>query len=208
MFLSGHPLDNYRFEIQHYGATTIAEFNEFREAITLQPNPGRSFRLIGLVAEAQHRVARSGNKFGTYVIEDYSGKMEFPLFSEDYLKISPFLQAGSTVYITGYFKQRFNKSEFEFKVTQVSLAESLKKTLTRQVNIQVHPKDLNEEIIRFVEKNVREFPGQASLRFILSEPRNKLKISLVNSNSGFEMNDEFIGFLHDKPELEVQVVSS
>ena len=80
--------------------------------------------------------------------------------------------------------------------------------MTLQVNIQVHPKDLNEEIIRFVEKNVRDFPGQASLRFILSEPRNKLKISLVNSNAGFEMNDEFIGFLQDKPELEVQVVSS
>jgi DNA polymerase III subunit alpha len=208
MFLSGHPLDNYRFEIQHYGATTIADFNEFKDAITLQPNPGRIFRVIGLVADAQHRVARSGNKFGTYVIEDYSGKMEFPLFSEDYLKLSPFLQQGSTVFITGYFKQRYNKAEFEFKVQQVSLAETLKRQLTRQVNIQVHPQDLNEEMITFVEKNLKNFPGQASLRFILAEPRNKLRISLVNTNSGFELNEDMIKFLQDKPELEVQVLTT
>ena len=208
MFLSGHPLDNYRFEMYHYGATTIADFNEFKEAITMHPNPGRMFRLIGLLADVQHRVARSGNKFGTYIMEDYTGKMEFPLFSEDYLRLSPFLQLGSTVYITGYFKQRYNKAEFEFKVQQVSLAETLKRTLTRQVNIQVHPKDVNEDIIQFVEKNMRNYPGNASLRIILAEPRNKLKISLVNTNSGFEMNEEMIHFLQEKPELEVQVLTN
>lgn len=208
MFLSGHPLDNYRFEIYHYNTTTVADFNEFRESIMLQPNPGRMFRIIGLVADAQHRVARSGNKFGTYVIEDYTGKMEFPLFSEDYLKLSPYLQLGSTVYITGFLKQRYNKAEYEFKVQQVSLAETLKRTLTRQVNIHVHPKDINEDMIRFVEKNMRNFPGAASLRFIVAEPRNKLKISLVNTNSGFEMNDEMIQFLQQKPELEVQVITN
>ncbi len=208
MFLSGHPLDNYRFEIYHYNTTTVADFNEFRESIMLQPNPGRMFRIIGLVADAQHRVARSGNKFGTYVIEDYTGKMEFPLFSEDYLKLSPYLQLGSTVYITGFLKQRYNKAEYEFKVQQVSLAETLKRTLTRQVNIHVHPKDINEDMIRFVEKNMRNFPGAASLRFIVAEPRNKVKISLVNTNSGFEMNDEMIQFLQQKPELEVQVITN
>jgi len=208
MFLSGHPLDNYRFEIYHYNTSTVFDFNEFRDSITLQPNPGRMFRIIGLVADAQHRVARSGNKFGTYVIEDYSGKMEFPLFSEDYLKLSPFLQLGSTVYITGFLKQRYNKAEYEFKVQQVSLAETLKRTLTRQVNIHVHPKDISEDMIKFVEKNMRNFPGSASLRFIVAEPRNKLKISLVNTNSGFEMNDEMIQFLQQKPELEVQVLTN
>jgi DNA polymerase-3 subunit alpha len=206
MFLSGHPLDNYRFEMHHYGATPISDFNEFKDSISVQANPGRSFRLIGLVADVQHRVARSGNKFGTYVIEDYTGKMEFPLFSEDYLRISPFLQQGTIVYINGYFKPRFNKIEYEFKVSQVSLAETLKRTLTKEIKLQVHPKDVSEDMINFVEKNMRNFPGNASLRFIITEPKNRLRISLVNTNKGFEMNEEMIEFLKDKPEMDVQVV--
>ncbi|MET0394907.1 MAG: DNA polymerase III subunit alpha [Chitinophagaceae bacterium] len=205
MFLSGHPLDHYRFEMKHYGLTPMNEFNEFRDSIRLQPNPGRMFRVLGLVADAQHKIARSGNKYGSFVIEDYTGKTEIVLFSEDYLRHSPFLLQGQTVYITGYFKQRYNKDEYEFKLTSVSLAETMKKQLTRQVNIEVHPQYVNSDVIGFVEKNLKHYPGPSTLRFVLKEPRNNMKISLVTSGKGIEMNEELIHFLEEKPELDVQV---
>ncbi|MGZ8557933.1 MAG: DNA polymerase III subunit alpha, partial [Chitinophagaceae bacterium] len=209
MFLSGHPLDHYRFEMKHYGITNIADFNEFKEAIKMQANPGRLFRILALVTGVQHRVAqKSGNKYGSYIIEDFSGKTEFVLFSEDYLRLSPYLQQGASVCITGYFKTRYNQGEFEFKVQQVSLAETLKKQLTKQVNVQVNPQNISKEMIHFIEKNLTNYPGQSSLRFILSEPKKDLKISLVTSRRGFEMNDEMIHFLQEKPELEVQVMTS
>ncbi|MBC7947071.1 MAG: DNA polymerase III subunit alpha [Chitinophagaceae bacterium] len=209
MFLSGHPLDHYRFEMKHYGISAVSDFNEFKEAISLQPNPGRSFRLLGLVADAQHRIARSGNKYGNFIIEDYSGKTEFPLFSEDYLKISPFLQQGSTVLITGYFKPRYNKDEYEFKVQQVSLAETLKKNLTKQVNIEVHPQDITLEMVEFVEKNMRSFRGgKTSLSFVLTEPKSNLRVNLTTGTNTIEMNEDLIHFLENKPELEIHVLTN
>lgn len=208
MFISGHPLDHYKFEIQHYGVTTLAGFNEFKEAITMNPNPGRMFRLIGLVSEAQHKISRQGNKYGNFIIEDYSGKTTLLLFSEDYMKFTPMLQQGNTVFIIGFFKQRYNRDEFEFKVLNVSLVETMKRHLTKQLNIEVHPKNINEEMIRFVEKNIKEFPGGATLKFTVTEPKNNWKISLVSLNNGFEMNNEMIDFLQQKPELEVQVITA
>ena len=118
MFMSGHPLDNFSFEIKYYGLTTIAEFNEFKEAVNLHPNPGRTFRIAGLVAEAQHRISKTGNKYGVFYIEDYSAKMELMLFSDDYVKFSNYLEAGMAIFLTGTFRQRYSKSEFEFKVSQ------------------------------------------------------------------------------------------
>jgi DNA polymerase-3 subunit alpha len=208
MFISGHPLDHYKFEIRHYGVTTLADFNEFKEAITMNPNPNRMFRLIGLVSEAQHKISRQGNKYGNFIIEDYSGKTTLLLFSEDYMKFTPMLQQGNTVFIIGFFKQRYNRDEFEFKVLNVSLVETMKRHLTKQLNIEVHPKNINEEMIRFVEKNMKEFPGGATLKFTVTEPRNNWKISLVSLSNGFEMNNEMIDFLQRKPELEVQVISA
>jgi DNA polymerase-3 subunit alpha len=208
MYLSGHPLDHYRFEMRHYGVTPISEFNEFREAITMQPNPGRQFRLIGLVAEAQHKIARNGNKYGNFIIEDYSGRTEIPLFREDYLRISPMMVQGSTVLIHGCFRQRYNSTtEFSFNVTGVSLAESMKKNMTRMVHIEAHPQDISGETVSFIENNLKKYPGKTSLRIILSEPRNKMKINLATM-SGFEMNEEMIEFLESRPELEVQVVTT
>ena len=207
IFLSGHPLDNYRFEMKHYGVTVLNDFNEFREAIKMQPNPGRPFRIVGLVADAQHRIARSGNKYGNFVIEDYSGKTEFPLFSEDYMRLTPILQQGSTVLINGYFKPRYNKDEFEFKVMSVSLAETMMRNMTKQVTIESHPQNISKEIVNFVEKNIKNFPGSSTLKFTLAEPKNRMKISLITTNTGFEMNEEMIQFLENRPELEVQVLT-
>lgn len=205
IFISGHPLDNYRFEMKHYGITPLADFNEFKETIKTQSNISRSFRIVGLVADAQHRIAKSGNKYGNFIIEDYSGKTEFPLFSEDYLRLTPILQQGSTVLIYGYFKQRYNKDEFEFKVTSVSLAETMKRNMTKQLTIETNPQFIKEETVHFIERNMKANPGKSILKFILTEPKNKLKISLLSLNGGFEMNEELIEFLEKSPELDVQV---
>ena len=182
-------------------------FNEFRDNIQSQANPGRPFRLIGLVSDAQHKIARSGNKYGNFIIEDYSGKTDFVLFSEDYLRLSPFLQQGSTVFITGYCKQRYNRDEFEFKVMTVSLAETVKKNLTRQLTIEAHPKDISPDVVAFVEKNIKSYPGKSSLKFSIAEPKKQMKISLITMGSGFEMNEELIQFLEKKPEFDVQVLT-
>jgi DNA polymerase-3 subunit alpha len=63
-------------------------------------------------------------------------------------------------------------------------------------------------MISFIQKNLKYHPGSSVLRFILSEPKNNMRISLVTANGGFEMNEEMIHFLQEKPELEVQVLTS
>jgi DNA polymerase-3 subunit alpha len=208
MFLSGHPLDHFKFEMKHYSVIPIADFNEFRENIRVNPNPNRGLRLIGLVADAQHKISKNGNKYGNFIIEDYSGKTELMLFSEDYMKFTPFLQQGNTVFITGYFRQRYNREEFEFKVMNVSMVETLKKNLTKQVTIEINPQYLDEAMIKFLEKNLKDYPGRTTLRITLIEPKQSRKLSLVTLDNGFEMNDELIAFLDSKPELEVQVITN
>ncbi|HUR31050.1 MAG TPA: DNA polymerase III subunit alpha, partial [Saprospiraceae bacterium] len=205
MFMSGHPLDNYKFELKHYGLTPITEFNEFKEAVNLLPNPGKLFRIAGLVASAQHRISKNGNKYGVFFIEDYTGKMELTLWSDDYVKFCNYLEAGTAVFITGCFKQRYAASLFEFKVTNITLLETMKKICTKKVSIDTHPKHITEGVIGFLEKNIKDFPGNATLKFCLSDQPSKLKVALYNIEKGFEMNDEMAQFLQQSAELDVHV---
>jgi len=208
MFMSGHPLDHFKFEIHHYGITKLSDFNETRDAIGLQANPGKGFRLAGLVTDAQHRVTKTGKQFGSFVMEDYSGKSEFLLWSEDYARYSNYLEKGTNLFITGSFRQRFNKSEFEFKVDKMMLLESIKQQLTRQLVVDIDAGFVNEGLVQFVERNMKKFPGRSMLKFNILEPRNNHRISMYTLENGFEMNDEMAAFLESRPELEVQVVSA
>jgi DNA polymerase-3 subunit alpha len=206
MFMSGHPLDHFQFEIHHYGITKLGEFNEIKEAVTLLANPNKIYRLAGLVVDAQHRTSKMGKQFGSFVVEDYSGKSEFILWSEDYARYSNYLEKGKNLFLTGFFRQRYNKTEFEFKVDKMMLLESIKQHLTRQVVIDIEARLINEPLLNFIERNVKKFPGRSSLKFNISELRNNCKISLYTLENGFEMNDEMAAFLENTPEAEVQVV--
>jgi DNA polymerase-3 subunit alpha len=207
MFLSGHPLDHYKFELRHYGITSLSEFNEFKDAVHLQPNPGRMFRIVGLVTIADHKISRKGNRYGSFTIEDYSGKSELVLWGDDYVKFTPFLQQGSSLFITGFFKQRFATSEYEFKISGITMVETIKRNLTKQLIVDVHPKNITTDIVTFFDENVKKFPGRSTLRLNLNEPKDNLKISLVTMDNGFEMNDEMVDFLEANPDLDVQVLT-
>jgi DNA polymerase-3 subunit alpha len=130
MFMSGHPLDHFRFEIYHYNITQLADFNEIKEAAGLQANGNKQLRLAGLVVDAQHRVSKTGRQFGTFILEDYTGKSEFILWSDDYMRFTNYLEKGKNLFVTGSFRQRFNKAEYEFKVDKIILLETIKQHLT------------------------------------------------------------------------------
>ena len=119
------------------------------------PIPGKSFRLAGLVIDAQHRVTKTGKHFGSFTMEDYSGKSEFILWSEDYARFSNYLEKGKNIFMTGFFKARYNRAEFEFKVDKMMLLESIKPMLTKQLVIDLEARHLNEHMVRFLEKNLR-----------------------------------------------------
>ncbi len=209
IFISGHPLDHFRFEMKHYKITPLAEFNEFKEAILLHANPFQQFRLAGLVTAHNQRVTKTGKQFGICMIEDYGGNTEFALFGEDYVKFKDHFTPGSVVFITGTFKTRWNKADdFEFKINSVLLLETVKRTMTKQVVVDIEPRFLTEEMVSFVEKNVKKNPGKSNLKFNLFEPKENWKIGMYTVEKGFEMNDEMAEFLLDRPELGVNVLTA
>ncbi len=209
MFISGHPLDHFRFEINYYKITPITDFNEFKDAIKLHHNPFQQLRLAGLVAEANHRISKTGKQFGIFTLEDYSGKMELALFGEDYVRFKEHFKPGSVLFVTGNFKNRWNKNdEFDFKVSGVLLLETVKRTLTKQLIIETDPRFLTLDVVQFFEQNIRKNPGRSVFKLQLTDPTENLRVKMQTLEKGFEMNDDMAHFLMNRPDLEVQVIST
>jgi len=207
MFMSGHPLDHFSFEMRHYQFTPINDFNEVRDTLSVNLNQlGRIFKLAGLVTEVQHRMTKTGKNFGSFVIEDFTGKTDFILWSEDYIKFQNYLELGQKIFLTGSFRNRYNQpNAFEFKITNMSLLETVKQNQTRSIEISMHPSKLDIEILEFVEKNLKQNPGRASLKFNFVEPKEQLVASVRTYEKGFLMNDDMVSFLDKHPDLSVLV---
>lgn len=206
MFMSGHPLDHFKFELTHYGITQLSNFNEIKESKTLSAaNRDKHLRIAGLITDAQHRISRNGKNFGSMIIEDYSGKSELMLWSDDYVKFKNYLEKGNNILINGYFKPRYNGEDYEFKVVSMSLLETAKMNLTRNLEIIIQPGSITKEFVNFIEENVKANPGRSSLKFKIKEPKENLEIILNTTDKGFSMNEGMATFLLNNPDVEVNV---
>ncbi|GAO44345.1 DNA polymerase III subunit alpha [Flavihumibacter petaseus] len=198
IFISGHPLDHFRFEMRYYNIMSLQDFNEAKDNQALQAS-GRQFRIAGLVIDGQHRITRTGRNFGVLTLEDYSGKTEIMLWGEDYMRFKDYLDKGKSLFLTGSYKSRFNTEQYEFKVERICLLESIKSQQTKQLTLSVEPRHVSGTMIGFLEANFKRFPGKTGIRFNLG------KSSLYSIETGIEMNDELTAWLVQQPELSVKI---
>ena len=208
MYMSGHPLDNYKFELKHYNISSLNEYNEFKNNIGDIPNPAKQFRLAGLVIDAQHRKTKTGKDFGILTIEDFSGKSEFMLWSEDYVRYNNYLEKGMIVMVEGGFKKRYNSEQYEFRLAKLHLLDTVKTMLTKQVIIDIEPQFINEGFVDFIDKNVKAHPGKTSIKFNVIDNRNNYKIGMYTLEKGFTMNDDMAVFLDENQNVEVNVLTA
>ena len=206
MYMSGHPLDNFKFELKHYNITSLADFNDVKNAIGVVPT-SKQFRLAGLVIDAQHRLTKTGKNFGVLHVEDFSGKSEFMLWSEDYVRYKDYLKKGMIVMIEGAFRQRYNSDQYEFKLAKLHLLETVKSSLTKEVIIEIPPQFIDKDFVTFIDNNVRTHPGRTAIKFNISDASQKYKISMRSLEKGFTMNDEMAIFLNSHQNIDVSVLT-
>lgn len=208
MYISGHPLDNFKFELKYYNIMPLADFNEVKANVEANGSGTGTIRLAGLVTDAQHRISKTGKPFGIMNLEDFSGKAEFMLWSEDFARYKHYLEAGKILMVEGAFRQRFNNGQYSFNITKMHLLETVKTTLTRQVVIDIDARSLDEQFVNFIEKNVTGHPGTATIKFNVAAGESDRKLSLYSIGRGFSMNDELAEFLEGNKAIGVTVLTT
>lgn len=206
MYMSGHPLDNYKFELKHYRISPITDFLEVKNAPPAS-QVNKTFRLAGLVIDAQHRLTKTGKNYGVLTIEDFSGKTEFFLWQEDYVKYLNYLEKGMIIVIEGTFREkRFRNGEVEFSISKLHLLETIKSTLTKELVIDIEPEFIDEELVSFFENNIKNNPGKSMLRFNIHDLINSQTVTLSSTTGSFMMNDDMAVFLNEHQYFNVNVV--
>ena len=97
MYISAHPLDDFKNELKFCNASTT----HFKD---LPKYEGANLAFAGIVTDAQHRISKAGKGWAAFTVEDYNDSFEFRIFGEDYLKFKHFLVPNSFVYVKTIIK--------------------------------------------------------------------------------------------------------
>jgi DNA polymerase-3 subunit alpha len=174
IYISGHPLDKFKFEIQHFTSHTLAEVE--KENLNLLD---ASIKIAGLVTAVRDGISKNGKPYCIFSLEDYSGSMEFALFGEDHAKFKGYVTLNSQLFITATGKKDY-RDENKLKLnlnSVVFLADAVDNQLNK-VTLDVNPTDVNEEFMQSIFDLVDE-RGKIKLAFKIQSKDKTLRTTSV-----------------------------
>ncbi len=197
MYISGHPLDDYKLEVNNFCNISIDVLNE---DMTKQKN--RELTFAGIVTEAAHRISKNGKPFGTFSVEDYRGRIQLSLFSEDYLKMKHWLVIGTSLFIKGKVQLRYmSTDQFELKITAMQLLSEIRENLAKSITLNIALSDISENVIQKLSKVVKANTGKCKLSFNVMDNIENTKVELYSKSLKVNLTNEFIAELDQMPEL-------
>jgi DNA polymerase-3 subunit alpha len=190
IFLSSHPLDDYKFEMEKIVSHSISNLSDL---IHLKD---RDFTLGGFVTLTKDNIDKNGKPWGLFTLEDYTGTYDFRLYGKDYENFMKFMQTGYFLLVKATVQERYkNPGELEVKVKQINLLGNVRDGLKHfTVNIPVSDmsQDFAEEIANTVKNNTGKI--EFRIRFVIDSQKN-IFVDLFSRKYRIGITSEILNFV-------------
>ncbi len=148
-YVSGHPLDKYRDELNSFATFGAAELQSAAD--------GREVTVGGIVAAVKSMVDKKGNLMAFVTIEDFTGSVELILFSDCYEKSREATQVDRMVLVTGRVSTREGEAP-KIICSDVAPLEELTERFDCQLVIKVDV-DCSDKTLDKALAILKEFEG-------------------------------------------------
>lgn len=201
VYISGHPLDNFKFEMTTFCNMPVNTLND------LDAHEGKDCKMGGIVSSVEHRMTKTGRPFGKMVLEDYSGKFEFTLWSDDYLKFKSFLMPGLFLFVEGtIMRKSWGDQALEFRFRNIELLNEIGVKRTKGLQVKMNTVSLNPGIITEIENLCKEYSGGTPLYLKLRDDRENISLEMLSRKFRVKPVNEMVTRFKKLPEVEVEVV--
>jgi len=199
-YMSGHPLDEFRLEIENFCTVSIselkAEMNLFK---------GREVIFAGIITEANQRVGKTGKPYGSFIVEDYFDSIQIMMFSEEFMKMKHFMEVDCFVYIKARVESRYDSpDQMNLRVNSVTLLQEVFEKFARSITVSFALKDVTKENIAFLQSLADNHKGKNLLRLQVKDEEEKLSVELPSKKYRVEAK-EFSYGLAGNPEFRFKI---
>ena len=186
IYISGHPLDDFKLEIESFCKGEVADLSRLDE------NKNQELRIAGIITDAQHRTTKHGNPFGTFDIEDYGDSTRLFVFGEDYMRFKHLIALGTFVYVVGRVQPRKYGDGLEFKINTLDLLTELRDKKARTLMLEVEASDITDRVIDDLYNLVMDHSGTCQLKFVVKDHKTKSLIKMPSKTMKVAVDNDFI----------------
>jgi DNA polymerase-3 subunit alpha len=197
IYISGHPLDDYKFEMKYFCNTNLEGLKN------LEQNVGKNLSFGGIVTNVQHRTAKNGKGWATFVVEGYDESFEFRIFDEEYLKFRHFLLQNQFAFFKITVKEGWvnretgKKSDPRIQFLDVKMLADVLPTFAKKLILQLAINEVKEGVITELNQIFTQHKGDHNVTFEVME-LEKIKrmveekpVAMIPTDTEDEMEENF-----------------
>ncbi|MEM7185760.1 MAG: DNA polymerase III subunit alpha [Bacteroidota bacterium] len=198
VYISGHPLDDFKTEIENFCNVKVSDF------YTMERFINREVCFGGVVTEVQHRESKAGKGWAIFTVEDYTDSYEFKIFGEEYLKWRHFLVPNSFVYARVFIKEGWvnretgKKSDPRMQYNHFAMLQDVMEHQAKKLTIQLPIESLQEQRIQQLKKLFKSHKGDAQLHFTMYDRADKVKLNMPSRKHKVSISKELLNALREE----------
>ncbi len=146
IYISGHPLDDYKYEMKYFCNTKLEHLKDLNAFV------GKNVSIGGIITKIEHRTAKNGKGWAMFTLEGYDESYDFRIFGEEYLKFRHmFIQNNFTfiklVVKEGWTNAEGKKGDPRMQFIAVQYLQDVLTTFAKKLILQLNVADLSEKLV-------------------------------------------------------------
>lgn len=197
IYISGHPLDDFKKEIKAFCNSNISAFTNLEQYVN------RELTVAGVITDVQHRISKNGKGWGLFTLEDYSESHEFRIFGEEYLKFRHFLMINSFVHVKAFVREGWvnrdtgKKGDPRLQFNDFKQLQDVMDSYAKKLTIKLDIARLQENRIQILKDTLRSHKGEHTLNFVVYEMQDEIKLNLSSRKQKVKINSELLSSLEE-----------
>jgi DNA polymerase-3 subunit alpha len=207
IFISGHPLDDFKVAIDAFCSGTVEMLTDVKQHF------GKDLVVPAIITDAQHLTTKTGKPFGIITIEDYSHSMKQYIFGDTYLKFRHLLLKDLFVAIKGKVQEgpypdKITKLKpIEFSIVAIEQLEDLLDSRAATLNITIPVSALDYLVVGKLEELFKESEGKCSVKFTIVDQLDNISVSMPSRKLRVEPTLKMINAIIEM-QLDAKLVSA
>ena len=204
IYLTAHPLDRFRLEIDSFCPNTLHELSD------LQQHRGRDLVFCGIVKTVRDGVDQWRNKpYLLAQLEDYTDTYNIRLKNDDYVNFKQYFSPGVALMIRANVnewtpREEPNRKIYSLKIKMVYMLADVREKLVRSLNITLDINQITGELIEEIERHTVPENGKI-LKISVQDPESQMKVNLFARNRHVDLNDQFMEYLRKEAGYEFRL---
>ena len=200
IYISGHPLDDFKIEMNTFCNSNVTAFKNMENFIN------KELAFGGILTEVEHRISRQGKGWASFIMEDYLDSYEFRIFGEDYLKFKHFLIINNFLFIKAFIKEGWQnrdtgkKGDPRIQFNSFKLLHDVLDSFAKKLSIQLKINEIDNNKLVKLNQIIKKFKGSHRLNFVVYDDVEKVKVDMISENKKVNISQELLDEL-DKEKI-------